>query len=222
MKCLYHGIECASQITDAILVMFSGGKDSVCVLDLCHRYFRRVQPVFMQIGPMLSFHKAMHAWAEDKYGVEILKLPHPGVVDCLRYGVFRNYQDFSIPVITFKDIWNYSRLQTGIWWIAAGEKIADSIVRRAMIKGDGGCVNAKIGRFYPLAEWTIKDVYAYMRQRRLRMTPEYESYGGSYNGSLVPHSLHWLKRHYPNDYEKMRAWFPFIDVATKRIEFFGE
>ena len=217
---LYHGINVAANITDRVLVFFSGGKDSVCTLDLCTRHFATVQPVFMQLGPVLSFQRSMLMWAEDRYGVQVLTLPHPMLAEWLRYGIFRADLDLEVPMISFLDVYTYARLTSGIWWIAAGERIADSIVRRAMIKGDGGSVNRKRGRFFPLAEWKKEDVFAYIRQRRLKVAPEAAVLGFSFR-SLMPADMAAIKEHYAHDYSHLKEWFPFLDVSVAKHEFFG-
>ena len=145
---LFDGIKAAANITDRGLVFYSGGKDSAVTLDLCARYFKRIQPVFMRLGPILSFQRACLDWVERRYRVPVMIVPHPMLVEWLRYGTFREY-DFDVPIISFLDVYTYARSKSGVWWIAAGERIADSIVRRAMIKGDGGVVNPKRGRFSP-------------------------------------------------------------------------
>ena len=145
---LFDGIKAAANITDRVLVFYSGGKDSAVTLDLCARYFKRIQPVFMRLGPILSFQRACLDWVERRYRVPVMIVPHPMLVEWLRYGTFREY-DFDVPIIFFLEVYNYARSKSGVWCIAAGERIADSIVSRDMIKGDGGVVNPKRGRFSP-------------------------------------------------------------------------
>ena len=41
---MFDPIKTQAKVTDAVLVGFSGGKDSIATLDLCMRYFDRVQP----------------------------------------------------------------------------------------------------------------------------------------------------------------------------------
>lgn len=118
---LFLPVKTAACVTDAVLVGFSGGKDSAVTLDLCHRYFRRVVPFFLYLVPGLSFQEAQLRWYEERYGLEILRLPHPLLSQWLRFGMFRKaHHDW--PEITFNDVYHYLRLTTGIWWIAAGER----------------------------------------------------------------------------------------------------
>ena len=145
---LFDGIKAAANITDRVLVFYSGGKDSAVTLDLYAWYFKRIQPVFMRLGPILSFLRACLDWVERRFRGPVMIVPHPMLAEWLRYGTFREY-DFDVPIISFLDVYTYARSKSGVWWIAAGERIADSIVRRAMIKGDGGVVNPKRGRFPP-------------------------------------------------------------------------
>jgi len=214
----YLGISTAAAITDRVLVSFSGGKDSVCTLDLCSRYFKRVQPFFMQLGPVLSFQEAQLKWAEDKYGVPVLRLPHPMLSEWLRYGVFRGQPDFYVPMLSFLDLYSYARIQSGIWWIAAGERINDSIIRRAMIKSGGGSVNQKRGRFFPVAYWGKQDVLTYIRQRRLKVAPESAILGFSFR-SMMPGDMAAIKHHFPHDFARIQEWFPLVGASAAKHEF---
>ncbi|MDR2745725.1 MAG: phosphoadenosine phosphosulfate reductase family protein [Desulfovibrio sp.] len=214
---LFDGVKTASTITRRVLVFYSGGKDSVVTLDLCNRYFDYVQPVFMYASPILSFQSAIIRWAEARYGVPPLLVPHPMLAEWLRYGTFRP-PDYGVPTISFLDVYTYVRSQTGIWWIAAGERIADSIVRRAMIKHDGGCIDDGRGRFYPVANWQKDDVVKYIKHHKLKVSPESAYLGYSFR-SLAGKDLHQIKRHYPDDYDALKAWFPLLGASLAKYEF---
>ena len=214
---LFDGIKAAANITDRVLVFYSGGKDSAVTLDLCARYFKRIQPVFMRLGPILSFQRACLDWVERRYRVPVMIVPHPMLVEWLRYGTFREY-DFDVPIISFLDVYTYARSKSGVWWIAAGERIADSIIRRAMIKGDGGVVNPKRGRFFPLAHWSKSDVYAYIRHHRLKVAPETQHLGFSFR-SLMGSDLAAIRRVYPEDYAHIESWFPLVGVSLAQYVF---
>lgn len=212
---LFRVVETAAAITDRILVGFSGGKDSVVTLDLCMKYFRHVEGFFMYQVEGLSFQESILCYYEDKYGIPIHRIPHFELSNWLRYGLFRN-PDFETPIVSVKEIYDYMRENTDIWWIAAGERIADSIWRRAMIKSSGS-IDIKRGRIFPISEWRKEDIQGYIRQRRLRVGVESQKLGFSFR-SFIGKDLYIIKNAFPIDYEKIKRWFPLVDVSIINYE----
>lgn len=207
---LFRSVETAAAITDSVLVAFSGGKDSVVTLDVCVRHFAHVEGFFMYQVRGLSFQESILRYYEDKYGIPIHRIPHFELSQWLRYGLFRSC-DFDCPIVSVKETYDYMRENTDIWWIAAGERIADSVWRRAMIKSSG-TIDAKRGRFFPIAEWSKADVMAYIRQRKLRVGAESSRLGFSFR-SLMGKDLLKIQKHFPQDYARIRRWFPLVDVS---------
>lgn len=207
---LFRSVETAAAITDSVLVAFSGGKDSVVTLDVCVRHFAHVEGFFMYQVRGLSFQESILRYYEDKYGIPIHRIPHFELSQWLRYGLFRPC-DFDCPIVSVKETYDYMRENTDIWWIAAGERIADSVWRRAMIKSSG-TIDPKRGRFFPIAEWSKADVMAYIRQRKLRVGAESSRLGFSFR-SLMGKDLLKIKKHFPQDYARIRRWFPLVDVS---------
>lgn len=218
-RLLFEPVKLASRYTREVIVSFSGGKDSVVVLDLCMRYFDRVHVFFMYQVPGLSFQEATLRWYEERYGITIHRIPHPELAEWLRLGVFRHL-DLSVPAISFNDIYHYVRVVTGGAWIAAGERIADSIWRRAMMKR-AGSVDRLRARFYPVMYWRKQDVLRYIEQRRLKVSPEGKYLGHSFR-SLEPEEMFLVKLHYPRDFEKIERWFPFVGASVMRFEMENE
>lgn len=207
---LFRSVETAAAITDRVLVAFSGGKDSVVTLDVCMRHFAHVEGFFMYQVRGLSFQESIIRYYEDKYGIPIHRIPHFELSQWLRYGLFR-VPDFDCPIVGVKETYDYMRDMTGIWWIAAGERIADSVWRRAMIKSSGS-IDVKRGRFYPLAEWNKADVQAYIRQRRLRVGVESQKLGFSFR-SFMGKDLIKIQAAFPQDYARIKQWFPLVDAS---------
>ena len=212
---LFEPIKAASRISDECIVAFSGGKDSVVTLDLCARYFKRTHVYFMYIVPDLSFQEANLRWYEAKYGIEIERVPHFMISEWLRLGVFRR-PDFTVPNVSITDVYTYERITSGMWWLAAGERIADSIVRRAMIKKSGS-IDEKRGRIYPVAHFSKADVVRYIKHHNLKLSPESRWLGHSFR-SLEPQEMMLVRQHYPADYEKIRACYPLVDASIKQYE----
>lgn len=214
-KRLLASIKTASQISSRVNVFYSGGKDSAVTLDLCCKYFEHVDIVFMYYIPNLSFQERILNWAEAKYSKNIIRLPHFELSQFLRYGSFIP-PDFDVPIISVKDIYTYTRNITGSWWIAAGERINDSIIRRAMIKNSSS-IDPLRGRFYPIAEWSKRDVVDYIKSNRLMISPEYEILGFSFR-SLIGADLTSIKQHYPDDYVTITNFFPFVEASVKHFD----
>ena len=216
---LFDPLKTQSRVTDSVIVGFSGGKDSIVTLDLCFRYFKRVQAFFMYLVPGLEFQEKMLRWYENKYKTEIIRIPHFEVSEFLKYGSFTLY-DQNVDVVGITDTYEYIRQKTGIHWIAAGERCADSIVRNAMIK-QSGSIDYKRGRFYPIAYWKKNDVLQYIKLRRLYLSPEQKKLGFSFR-SLSGNELAVIKEHYPDDYKKILRVYPFAGAAVERFEKYGK
>lgn len=215
---IYDSVKTASKITNKVLVGFSGGKDSVACLSLCNRYFEEVQPFFEYIVPGLEFQEKTLRYYENKYDKEIIRVPHFMLSDFLRYGSYRN-MDLSVPIVKTVELYNYLREETGIYWIACGERIADSYIRRAMIKNSSS-IDVKRGRFYPLAHWEKADVLSYNKLNRLPLSLENRKLGFSFR-SLYGKEIKIIKETFPSDYEKIKAFFPMIEAELKWEEKYG-
>lgn len=215
MASIFEPIKAASRVSESVIVGFSGGKDSVVTLDLCYRYFKTIRVFFMYQIPTLSFQEASIRYVENKYDIEVIRIPHFELSNFFRYGVFRK-PDFAVGLVTPLDVYKWLRLQTDTWWIAAGERIGDSIIRRAMIKNSGS-IDEKRGRFYPIAQFTKSNILDYIKHHKLKVSPESNILGHSFR-SLMPDDLKLVKEHYPKDYEKIIEWFPFAEAGVFRNE----
>ena len=216
---LYDPIKTMSKITDDVIVAFSGGKESVVVLDMCFRYFKNVKPFFMYICPNLSFQEKTLEWYEKKYQTEIIRIPHMDVSEFFHYGSFR-IPDYSFPIVSINDIYQYVRLESDMWWIAAGERINDSIVRRAMMKKSGS-IDVQRGRLYPVSGWKKQEVKDYIKFHNLYLGADSRKLGFSFK-SLWGKELAMLKNHFPDDYYKVLKLYPFAAAGVKRFEEYGE
>ena len=212
---LYDPIKTQSKITDSVIVAFSGGKESVVVLDLCFRYFKHVRPFFIYICPNLSFQERTLEWYEKKYQTEIIRLPHMDVSEFFHYGSFR-CADPTFPIVSINDIYKYVRLETDMWWIAAGERIDDSIVRRAMMKKSGS-IDVQRGRIYPVSMWKKREIIDYIKFHKLYLGEDSRKLGFSFK-SLWGKELAMLKKFFPQDYEKVLHIYPFAAAGVKREE----
>ena len=203
---LYDPIKAQAKITDSVIVGFSGGKDSLVTLDLCARYFKNVRAYFLYSVPNLSFQERCLRAYEEKYNLEIIRLPNTDVSERLKKGIF-TLADKDVPIIRFQDIYDYLRNETGMYWIAGGERAADSIERNAMLKKIGS-TNYEMGRFYPLAWWKEKEVLNYIKVHKL---PYFDMKEG-----FLPQQLYEIREYFPNDWQRLLHMYPFMGAALER------
>lgn len=210
---LYDPIKTMSKITDQVLVGFSGGKESVVVLDLCFKYFKDVQPYFQYCIPNLSFNQRIIDWYERKYGVDIIQVPVEDMGGMFRYGQFTRPDEF-FPVVSETDVINYLRNETGIYWCCTGERIDDSLERRARIVKNG-TIDDVGGRMFPVAYWKRSECYDYIKYKKLYLGKEQRILRHSLR-VFSPKDLLYIKEHFPGDYEKITRLFPFAGAIIER------
>lgn len=212
---LFDPIKTQARVTRSVLCGFSCGKDSIVTLDLCFRFFDKVQPYFMYYVPGMDFQERFIKKYERKYGFECIRIPHFEVSNFMRYGTFRD-GDMSVPIVSVADTYAYLRNLTGMNYIACGERISDSIVRRAMLKKCGS-IDERRGRFYPIIYWNKKDILQYIKAKRLVLPLEYTKIGHSFR-SLSAEDLRMVKELYPEDYAKLLKIYPFAGAALHQEE----
>ena len=129
---LLDQIKLQSKITDEVIVSFSMGKDSLVVLDLACKYFKKVHVFFMYMVPGLKFQERALQRYEQIYNVKIHRVPHFETSEFYRFGSFRT-PDYSVPVLDVNDVYSYIRQECNCFWIIGGERKADSIFRNGML-----------------------------------------------------------------------------------------
>lgn len=166
----------------------------------------------------LGFQERWLRWAEERYGVSILRVPHFDLSVMVNGGAFRPQQP-ETPVVKINDVYSHVRKTFGIEWIAAGERITDSIWRRAMIK-QSGYIDHGRKRIYPIAQFNKAHILSYIKAHRLKVSEESTVLGFSFR-DFMPKNLIMIRDKFPEDYEKIRKQFPFVDANIKQMEFFG-
>jgi len=194
--------------TPEVVLFYSGGKDSLVLLDLLAPHFK-VHCFFMYFVKNLRHLNFFLEWVKRYPNATLHQLPHWMV----SYYIKHNY--FSIPTpgrsikaLKQADIEGKAREISGCDWIVFGHKKADSMNRRIMLstyKFD--CINDKGKKIYPLALWTKRQVKSYIQINNIIKPIEY----GAKNSNGLDLNIDvflYLREFFPDDLEKIFNIFP--------------
>ncbi len=219
---LMDAVRNASCVTQSVNVGVSLGKDSVCMLDLCCKNFKNVHAFFMYFCKGLKFQEDYIKYLEDRYQIEIMRIPHWMLGTCYAGGLYRdtNFLTDTCQNITIKDVELYISSITGTDWFCYGMMMCESIERNAMIKASG-VIDEVHHVIYPLAEWSPAKVKQYLLNNNIRLSPEYR-YAKRSIGDLRPENMEIVKEHFPDDYETIKRIFPYIEAHEHRRRYAEE
>jgi 3'-phosphoadenosine 5'-phosphosulfate sulfotransferase (PAPS reductase)/FAD synthetase len=206
----------AREKSPAVLVGYSGGKDSLAVLDLCVRTFKRVECFHMYVIPGMRCVENMLDFARKRWGVKIHQYPHWVLGKWFKIGAMCNshYALESLPEWKLTDVYNLACADTGITLIAHGAKRADSLWRRRNLS-----VQNYDNVIFPVIGWNKFDITGYLTSHGIPLPP---SSGRSATGiDLTTPSVLWLHDNYPDDFRMLCEVFPYAECIVYRRKFYG-
>lgn len=212
--------------TSEVILMFSGGKDSIACLELACAHFSRVVPVHLYFVAGLRYRERLFEHYERRFGVEILQ--HPRAEDISKHmnaGAYQVRRGRKMPTIRQPDMDLFLRRELNLSWIIYGYKRADSLQRRGILNGacvDGekqytGGIDEHNRKIYPVANWSNAEVLRYLKMKRLPLPPDYHSGFRDIN-NFKGEALLWLYHNHPEDYETVRRQYPLIEAALIRAQ----
>lgn len=210
-------LDAIRQKTDTVILMCSLGKDSLVTLDLAYPKFKKVICVFMYFVKGLEHIEHWISWVKVRYpNVEFVQVPHFSLSYVLHFGSYC-VANPKVRLLNLNKVVSSLKLKYHVEYVLLGMKICDSMNRNLMIKQlkANNYINDASGMCYPLAEFTQKQILAYMRMHKL---PKPVMYGQGVKGGEVGTASNgislnldcfvWLEQHYPQDLERIYAVFP--------------
>ena len=189
------------------IVFFSCGKDSIAMLDMIAPVFDEVVCVFMYFVPGLNHIERYLSDAAARYkNVKVVQYEHFINTTIRRNGIFCLPQKQKI--LTLSDVDAQTRQDTGIQISFYGSKKNDGMNRRIMLNTYGELpIQQKTQKYYPLADFSNKDVLSYIRTKRLPVPIKYGTKASNGLGFNLDCFL-WMRENDPADLEKIYKQYP--------------
>ncbi|WP_433863175.1 hypothetical protein [Sphingobacterium thalpophilum] len=208
------------------IVSFSMGKDSIAAYIQMKKYFDRIYPVFYYMVPDLEFqNKSLEYYENEVFKERILRFPSPALYRQLAYFMYQhpNAVDFihekDIYIPHYDEVFAAAKMDLDLdigTYTGVGVRMNDSLNRRFSIK-KYGAVNEKRSQFYPVFDWSNDKLITEIRASGIKLPIDYRIWGRTFDGFHYKF-LKPLKDHFPNDYEKCKTLYPFLDLELIRHE----
>lgn len=208
---------------EEVLVAYSGGKDSLAVMDLCAKTFKRVRAFHWFTVAGLDLCESAMRYSREKWGIDPIMIPHWDVVQARKIGLWCNQSTVidKVPEYSLRDAYAHAIDVSGCKLVIAGMKKADGLKRRQFFANIRDSEDHFWTRLVnPIADWRKADVVGYLKANGIPLPPAVKRSVTSGIG-LDHDSLCWLHDTHPEDFRKLCKVFPYAEAVIKRREWFG-
>lgn len=223
-------IEEVRERTDTVLLAFSNGKDSIGAWLALREHFR-VIPFYQYYVPGLEFIERSLRYYEQFFGVpEMVQVPHRKFWLWLDEHAFHGPEsaaaaaavdECDIPDYRVYDIaqWLREDLDIPDAYLAISLRSADNLSRLVQIR-QRGAVNHNLKTFFPIHDWKDAQLADEIARDGVKLPVDYRIFARSFEG-LRNEFLAPIKEHFPSDYERIKAWFPWVEMELMRHTMYG-
>lgn len=207
------------------LLRFSCGKDAIASYIQLKRYFHKIVPIYHYLHPDLDFINESLDYYEKVFDTKIIRVPNQKLYEHLNRGLFQDFTTWkAVLKMNLPDFDNDDanqmvkddlELDDNVF-TAIGVRSADSLNRRRTII-KYGAINENRKTFYPVYDWNMEKLIEEIKKSGIKLPIDYKIWGKSFDG-LDYRFIKPLKDNFPNDYEKLKQYFPLIDVELKRYD----
>lgn len=206
---------------------FSTGKDSVVGLDMMIKAGIEPIPIYFYIVPGLEFIENNIMLYEKHFGIKVARMPHPILYDHINHQDWQPYQEalnmgeYSLGSINFRMVTEMYLQEKGfkdVEYDCNCMKMSDSLNRRLLMRKTPD-IDTSRKIIYLTKYITDSQCYLHIKENNIPLTDDYKIFGRSWDG-VSYHFLYGVKKHYPQDFERIKSYFPLIEAEIFRYKLF--
>jgi len=210
---------------ETIALSFSRGIDStaawIVLREVCD-----IRPVYLLRYPeLLQFEATDLARFEDHFGTQITTVLDANTAELIYSWIWQDLDGRSAIEPVAPELKQYGRndndtlirAAVGDLYIAKGISVFDSPQRRAHLRQTGMVFGAR-RVIYPIAHMSRSERARLVAKAGSPTATEYEALDHTCDTVLYDH-LEYIRAHHPQDFERLRFWYPFIEAEIKRYEY---
>lgn len=201
---MLESIKYISDNTDNAIVYFSTGRDSIVMLDLFHKYYKKPFTVlYLYTFKNLQLHEEIIQHYERRYNIEIIREPHQ---DWYRLFQKKEYSHGDMMRV-YKKKYNSS-------YVALGYRRDEGLERLAQIgltvKAGTPSIDHKHGYLYPLMKFYPKLIKKYVVANKLKLPITYRD-GFRDIHIMKGDALVYIHQNFLSDYNTIKEQYPEIE-----------
>ena len=208
-----------------VILSFSRGKDSLAAWLALRDDGIEVLPFFMYNPPGLQFINESIEYYENYFDTEIRQYPHQSLYTQLCDDLWQPPSNINFIVQSlveslengYQTVNDWARYDFGLpdAWVVDGVRAVDSPMRFASAK-KYGFLKPKTRTASVVGDWYKRDVMGRINaEPGLKLPVDYEMWGRSYDGT-DKRFTEPLKERFPEDYERLKVWFPLLEADQLR------
>lgn len=210
-------LQTLADLNEPVALSFSCGKDSIAAWLAMREYGIEIVPVYFWLVPDLKFIDDELAYFEDFFGTRICRYPNPSFFRLINHFVhqpperLRFIEAANLPTPDYQQTWEVILDELGLdpkTWKADGVRAADSLNRRTSFVKHG-VMKENLRKVSPIADWLKSEVMECIEKAGVKLPIDYEIFGRSFDG-IDYRFTEPMRKHLPEDYERLREWFPLM------------
>lgn len=210
-------LERLAALDQPVALSFSCGKDSIATWLAMREYDIEIVPVYFWLVPDLQFVNDELGYFEDYFGAHIHRYPNPSFFRLINHCVdqpperLRVIEAANLPTPDYQQTWEVVLDELVLdpkTWKADGVRAADSLNRRTSFVKHG-VMKESNRKVSPIADWLKAEVMGCIEDAGVELPIDYEIFGRSFDGTDYRFTEP-LRRHLPDDYQRLLDWFPFL------------